>query len=124
VRSSEIATEDTQSTPTVLLIDDEPDLREVYALYLRQAYQVRTAATGNVSIETIRDEIDIVVTDRHMPDMTGDDLLRRLRDNGIRTPVIFLSAIDPANRPSASYQAYLTKPVDGRTLRQHVGEYT
>jgi len=124
VSSCKSASENAQPPPTVLLIDDEPDVRELYALQLGKECEVRTAATGNVSIEMIRDEIDIVVTDRHMPDTTGDDLLRKLRDNGGGTPVICIAAVDPDDTPPATVQAYLTKPVDGNTLRERVDEHT
>lgn len=120
----ERAKQGSQSVPTVLLIDDEPDLRELYTAFLEADYRVLTAANGDVSLEIIRDEIDVVLTDRRMPDTSGDELLRRLRANGIDTPVILVSAIEPTDAPETECQAYLTKPVTGAELKQHVEQQT
>lgn len=118
------ANETTQSAPTVLLIDDEPNLRELYAAHLKTEYDVQTAEDGDVSLDLIRDEIDIVLSDRRMPNTSGDELLRRLRAHDIDTPVILISAINPTDAPDTPYQAYLTKPVTGSVLRKHVEQHT
>lgn len=56
---------------TVLLPDDEPDLRELYTVFLEADYRALTAGSGDVSPEIIRDEIGVVLshrTDRHSGD--------------------------------------------------------
>jgi len=113
-----------QPAPKVLLIDDEPDIRELYAAHLKQEYRVLTASSGDVSLEVIRDEIDVILSDRHMSGTSGDELLERLRDHDIDTPVILVSAIDPGENSELPCQAYLTKPVSGAELRRHVAAQT
>src|SRR6056297_3326315 len=113
-----------QFAPTVLIIDDEPEIREIYALHLSPDFDVQTASDGDVSLSTIREEIDIVFLDRHMPSISGDEFLHRMRANGLETPVVFISAVDPQETPDLSYQAYLTKPISGGELKQHVEKYT
>lgn len=113
-----------QSAPTVLLIDDEPDLRELYAAFLKEEYTVVTAPDGDVSLELIRDEVDVVLSDRRMPETSGDELLRRLRANDIQTPVVFISAVNPTDTPETPCQGYLTKPVTGQELKQQVRRQT
>jgi len=124
METDEVVEQDTRTVPTVLLIDDEPDIRELYTAHLEQEYRVLTASNGDVSLELIRDEIDVVLSDRRMPGATGDDLLQRLRDHDIDTPVVLVSAIDPTDAPEMSCQDYLTKPVTGAELRQHVAQQT
>jgi len=113
-----------QFAPTVLIIDDEPEIRDIYALHLSQDFDVQTASDGDVSLSKIRDEIDIVFLDRHMPGIGGDEFLHRMRANGLETPVVFISAVDPQETPDLSYQAYLTKPISGGELKHHVEKYT
>jgi len=107
----------------VLIIDDEPEIREIYALHLSPDFDVQTASDGDVSLSTIREEIDIVFLDRHMPGISGDEFLHRMRANGLETPVVFISAVDPQEAPDLSYQAYLTKPISGGELKHHVEKY-
>jgi len=116
--------EETQSVPTVLVIDDEPEVREIYALHLKEDFDVQTAADGDVSLGRIREEIDIVFLDRHMPGISGDELLYRMRADGLETPVVFISAVDAQDTPDLSYQAYLSKPISGSELKHHVEEHT
>lgn len=115
--------EGTQLAPTVLIIDDEPEIREIYALHLSQDFDVQTASDGDVSLSKIREEIDMVFLDRHMPGISGDEFLHRMRANGLETPVVFISAVEPQETPDVSYQAYLTKPISGGELKHHVEKY-
>ena len=110
--------------PTVLIIDDEPEIREIYALHLSSDFDVQTAADGDVSLARIQEEVDIIFLDRHMPDVSGDELLHRMRANGLETPVVFISAVDTHDTPDLSYQAYLSKPISGGELKHHIEKYT
>ena len=111
-----------QSTSTVLLIDDEPDIRNLYAAFLETEYNVVTASNGAVPLDLIRDDIDIILSDRRMPGAGGDELLARLRSNDIDIPLILISATDPDDAPPC--EAYLKKPVTGSELRDHVAKFT
>jgi len=109
--------------PTVLFVEDEPDIRELYPMIVGDAYDVRTAPDGDVSPELIDRAVDIVFLDRRMPGVSGDELLRRLRDRGIETPVVITSAVDRATDLDATYQAYLEKPLTKTKIRTHVERY-
>ncbi|MFC6756509.1 MULTISPECIES: response regulator [Haloarcula] len=109
-------------TTSVLLIDDEKEVRELYALYLGQRYTVQTASDGDVPVETV-DDADIVFCDRRMPKQSGEEFLKRIRDAGLDVPVVFISAVDEIVRIDEEYQGYLTKPVDGETLTQSVMDH-
>ena len=77
----------------ILLADDEPKLRDLFARYLRGfGHEVRTAADGHEVMAALADApADLLVTDINMPDMDGIEILTALRKNGSRLPVIAIS---------------------------------
>ena len=102
----------------VLVVDDEPALREVLSMRLDHwGYTVRTADSVEQAEELMREkEPDIVVSDVVMPGATGVELVRRLRSRGRKLPVILMTAhgsIDVAVEAMKSGAAdFLTKPLD------------
>ena len=58
-----------------------------------------------------------------MPTQSGEAFLERIRNAGLDVPVVFISAVDETGQIDAEYQDYLTKPVDGETLRQTVQKH-
>ena len=80
----------------LLLVDDEDNLRSMLEAALRHnGFDVHTASTGREAI-TATGEVrpDIVVLDVMLPDLDGFEVCRRLRTEGSRTPVLFLTARD------------------------------
>jgi CheY-like chemotaxis protein len=77
----------------ILLADDEPKLRELFARYLQGlGHDVRTAADGNEVMAALADApADLLVTDINMPDMDGIEILTALRKDGSHLPVIAIS---------------------------------
>src|ERR1022692_3451353 len=80
----------------LLVVDDEPFLRDAVAASLRfLGFEVTTAETGAGALRLARDRpFDLVVLDVMLPDTSGFDVVRRLRADGCRVPVIFLPARD------------------------------
>jgi two-component system response regulator MprA len=81
---------------TVLVVDDEPSVRDALERALKaQHYVVITAADGRRALEAIADERpELVLLDVLMPVMDGFEACRRLRELGDRTPVLMLTARD------------------------------
>jgi two-component system response regulator MprA len=81
---------------TILVVDDEPAVRDALERALRTAgYVVRLATNGAEGLEAVADQHpDLVVLDVLMPVMDGFDACRRLREAGDRTPVLMLTARD------------------------------
>jgi len=106
------------STPEarLLVVDDEPNIRDLLAASLRFAgFEVTTAANGNEALRSVAEhQPDLIVLDIMMPDMDGFTVLRRLRSQGYETPVLFLTAKDEMEDKirglTAGGDDYVTKP--------------
>ena len=88
--------EDSPSTPpTVLVVDDEPAIREVVACMLEdEGYAVRQATDGLEALQEIEaDEIDLVLSDVMMPGLDGPALVQGLRRRRLAVPVVLMSAV-------------------------------
>lgn len=100
----------------VLVVDDEPTLAELLSMALRyEGWEVRSAADGMGAVRIAREfQPDAVVLDILLPDMDGLDVLRRLRAQAPRLPVLFLTAKDAVEDRVAGLTAggddYVTKP--------------
>lgn len=84
------------STPTVLVVEDEPAIREVVTDLLQdEGYAVRQASDGLQAIDELEvDDVDLVLSDVRMPRLDGPSLARRLRGRGHAVPGVLMSAVD------------------------------
>jgi two-component system, OmpR family, response regulator len=107
-----------RSTPEarLLVVDDEPNIRELLSASLRYAgFEVETAADGRQAL-AVADSFrpDLLVLDVMMPGMDGFAVVRRLRETGRHTPVLFLTARDAAEDKVSGLTLggddYVTKP--------------
>ncbi|PWU47961.1 hypothetical protein DLE60_34675 [Micromonospora globispora] len=113
--------------PTVLVVEDNPDLRAFLTSLLAPAYRVLTAADGRAALDlTARELPDLVLTDVMMPRMDGFALLRALREDrrAAGVPVIVLSARAGEEAAVEGLQAgaddYLPKPFSSPELLARV----
>jgi two-component system, NtrC family, response regulator PilR len=108
---------------SLLVIDDEPDLRTLYELtLLREGYDIETAGTVQDALLHLKDRTySAVITDMRLPDGTGLDVLRWLEESGRREKTIVITAYGSAENAVEALKAgaydYLTKPVDLRQFR-------
>lgn len=103
---------------TVLIVEDEQDLRETYRAALESEYEVRTASDGEAALETVDDAVDIVFLDRRMPGLSGDEVLHEVRDRGVDCRVVMVTAVDPdTDLLQMDFDEYLVKPVETDRLR-------
>jgi two-component system OmpR family response regulator len=100
----------------LLVVDDEPNIRELLSASLRFAgFEVATAADGQQALTAAASfRPDLLVLDVMMPGLDGFGVVRRLRQNGSATPVLFLTARDaPEDKVSGLTMGgddYVTKP--------------
>ena len=113
----------TASHFSLLVIDDEPDLRTLYELtLLREGYDMDTAGTVEEALLHLKDRTySAVITDMRLPDGSGLDLLRWLEEGGRREKTIVITAYGSAENAVEALKAgaydYLTKPVDLKQFR-------
>ncbi len=100
----------------LLLVEDDPTLRQALTFNLtREGYEVTTAADGEAALEAGRsDRLDLILLDVMLPGMSGVEVLRVLRRDGVTTPVIILSAkgdeIDRVVGLKVGADDYVAKP--------------
>lgn len=103
-------------TLRALVVDDDEALRELIAMTLRyEGWNVETAANGLEAMTEVRKHApDVMVLDIMMPELDGMSVIRRLREEGLDVPVLFLSAKDGLDDRIAGLTAggddYVTKP--------------
>ena len=100
----------------VLIVDDEPNIRDLLATSLRFAgYEIQTAANGAQAVTAVTEsEPDIILLDVMLPDMNGFSVTKKLRSSGIQAPILFLTARDDVEDKITGLTVggddYLTKP--------------
>ncbi|GLY51108.1 DNA-binding response regulator [Lentzea sp. NBRC 102530] len=100
----------------LLVVEDEPAIRELLCASLRFAgFTVASAATGTEALTAARSELpDLVLLDVMLPDRDGFEVVRRLRSDGVRVPVLYLTARDGADDRITGLtiggDGYITKP--------------
>lgn len=102
---------------TLLIVDDDPDLREVLAeqLQLQQEFEVIQAGSGAEGLEAVkRDHVDLVLLDVGLPDGDGRLVCQQMRTGGLKAPIIMLTGADSESDTIQGLDAgasdYITKP--------------
>ena len=107
--------------PVVLVVDDEPELAEVFADWLDDDWTVRTATDGEEALERLDDEVSVVLLDRKMPGPSGDEVLEAIDEREHDPRVIMVTAVDPDfDILEMEFDDYLVKPVSKDRLRETV----
>ncbi|MFD1585792.1 response regulator [Halorientalis brevis] len=106
---------------TILIVDDESAVTDVYAAHLQDEYDVRTAYDGSEAVEKLDEEIDAVLLDRRMPGMSGDEVLEHIREEGYDCRVAMVTAVDPDfDILDMGFDDYVVKPVSRDDLYETV----
>ena len=110
----------------ILYIEDHADTRELVTLVLAQSnYRVTTACSSKDALNLARGQgFDLYILDSRLPDGTGTELCKQLREFDQETPVMFISAAayetDKQAAIESGAQQYLVKPVDMQVLSSEV----
>ena len=123
------AMQEAMRSSAILVVDDNAANRDVLARRLtREGHNVVTAANGAAALELVaREDFDIILLDLIMPEMSGFEVLRRLKahERTGHIPVIVISALDEIDSVvrciEAGAEDYLTKPFNPVLLRARVG---
>ena len=103
--------------PRILLVEDAPDIREVFTMLLEaEGAQVYATGSGREAAEmAARDDFDIILTDLGLPDISGEMVIRHARLNARRRPrIVVVTGYDEpftSRARAAGADVVLTKPV-------------
>ncbi len=111
----------------LLLADDNEMNVDLFTAALEQ-HDVVVERDGAAALgRALSEPFELILLDVQMPRMTGDQVCRALREKGVRTPIVALTAAampdDLARTRSAGFDAYLTKPISPESLRAAVRQY-
>ena len=110
----------------LLIVDDDAEMRALLAEYFRRlGFNVVEKESGAAALQAVAgDHFDCFILDVAMPEMSGIDLLKKLRERGIDTPALFLTAHDQLDDKVAGFEAgaddYLAKPFSPRELEYRI----
>ena len=107
---------------TILIADDFPINIKLYKAYLSQYnLAVATAKDGDELLEKAQKlKPSLILTDFEMPGLKGDEVLKKLREENIQTPIILISAIKLEESAKNIFQGFLQKPVDEETFLKSI----
>jgi DNA-binding response OmpR family regulator len=107
--------------PVVLIVEDEPDVAETYKLWLQDEYEVRMAQNGDEGLEMLDESVDVVLLDRMMPGLSGDEVLERIGQRALNCRVAMVTAVEPDfDILEMGFDAYLSKPIRSKQLHDTV----
>ena len=107
--------------PVVLVVDDQKRVTQAFELWLDDDYEIRTATGGEEALEKLDESVDVVLLDRQMPGLSGDDVLERIRDRGYDCRVAMVTGVDPDfDIVELPFDDYVRKPVDRDDLQSVV----
>lgn len=107
----------------MLVVDDEPDVADSFARLLERRYDVRTAYGGEAALSAVDDDVDVVLLDRRMPDLSGDEVLGAIRERDVDCRVVMVTAVTPdAGDLELPADDYLVKPVAGDVVFETIDE--
>ncbi len=100
------------SEDVILVVEDEPELADLYSGWLEQRYAVRTAHDGEEALETFDEQVEVVLLDRQLPGMDGGAVLPLLRDRKPEVQVAMVTGAEPeTDVVDMGFDAYVTKPI-------------
>src|SRR5262245_46071350 len=107
----------------ILVVEDDEAVREVVALALSEAYEVKQAATGTEALDVVRREpVAAVVLDYRLPDQTGLDVLRQIKSTNPALPVVMMTGYGSEGVCAAALKLgirdYFPKPLNVFDLRR------
>ena len=113
----------TASPSCVLVVEDETELANLFAEWLSEDYAVRVATSGEEALERVDTDVDVVLLDRLMPGLSGDEVLERLRERGLSVRVAMVTAVEPDfDILEMGFDDYVVKPLFREDVRRLVAE--
>lgn len=119
--SDPLVARESPAPATVLVVDAPANLADLYGEWLTDTYLVRTAYGGEEALEKLDEAVDVVLLDRRMPDLAGDEVLTQLRERDLDCRVALVTAVDPDfDIIELGCDIHVTKPVRRDDLHETV----
>lgn len=93
--TGDLSDADGDATGTVLVVEDEERLADLYTDYLSGTYNVRTAYGGVEAVDALSHGIDVAVIPRRMPVISGEEVIAGIEERGIQCRVAMVTETDP-----------------------------
>ena len=94
-----MANPELQESPTILYVDDDEANRVIFEISFQDQFNIRTVESGKQALELMaQEDIGVILTDQRMPKMTGNQLLKHVKDSHPRVVRVILTAysqLDP-----------------------------
>ena len=111
----------TGEQPTVLTVDSREGIVDLYATWLGSDYEVSTAYSGREALATADRSTEVVVLERQMPGLSGDEVVAKVRERGFDCRIAFVTVLDPGfDIVGVRFDEYLLKPVSRNELERAV----
>lgn len=112
-----------ETEQVVLVADDNKGINTMHTAWLEDDYTVRTASDGEEALQKLDTDVGIVVLDRRMPGLSGDDVLDWIRSQRYDIRVVMVTSEDvDLDLLDMGFDEYLTKPVRQAELRSAVAD--
>lgn len=107
-----------EGSPHVLIVEDEPDLAELYATWLEGMATTDAVYDGTAALEAVDEDVDVVLLDRQIPELSGDAVLESIRERGLDCRIAMVTAVEPDfGVVEMGFDDYLVKPASESKLR-------
>lgn len=110
---------------TILIVEDDAAIRLLTKTKLAGKYRILEADNGENGLDVLdHHHVDLIIADIMMPKMNGYDFVTILRESGMMTPVIMLTAMSSFAHKKKGYSSgiddYMTKPINYEELEWHI----
>lgn len=111
------------STARILVVDDDRLLGDLLGEWVREKWECDTVYDGREAMAKMNDGVDIVLLDRQMPGMSGEEVLEEIRNERFPAQVLMVSAVEPDfELLELPIDDYLQKPVTRPSLQAKIEE--
>ena len=105
----------------MLVVDDDPLLADLTGEWVREKWDCETVNDGTSALEVVGDGFDVVLLDRQMPGLRGEEVLAAIRERELPIQVLMVSGVEPGfDVVELPFDDYLRKPIDRPTLQEKV----
>jgi PAS domain S-box-containing protein len=110
-------------SPVVLVVDDNEAYVEAQTSWLSERYEVREAYSGEAGVAAYDEDVDVVILDRRMPDVPGDEVAERLRSKDGDVQILMTTAVEPdTDIIELGIDDYVRKPATQAELERRIEE--